>query len=236
MRLDKILAHSGYGSRREVKKFIRKGLCMVNGQTVYDDDFKVDPDSDEITIADQNVTYSSQVYFMLNKPEGVVSATFDNHFETVVDLLDEYRKQGIFPVGRLDRDTVGLLLITNDGKLAHKLLAPVNHVDKEYYVEFTGPFFERYYAEFEKGIVIDEDFTALPAKITNLKGSTCNITIHEGKFHQVKRMFEALQMEVTFLERVRFKNLLLDRSLELGEFRKLTDEELEDLRNEDSKN
>jgi len=236
LRLDKILAHSGYGSRKEVKKFIRKGYCMVNGVTVYNDDFKVDPVNDEIILADQTVNYSEKVYFMLNKPSGVVSATFDNNYETVIDILNDYKKQGIFPVGRLDIDTEGLLLITNDGVLAHSLLSPKKHVDKEYYVEFDGEFLDEYYLEFEKGIELEDDFTTLPAKVINLDKNKCNIIIHEGKFHQVKRMFKALGMEVTFLSRVRFKNLLIDKSLELGQFRKLTEEELEDLRNEDREN
>ena len=209
---------------------------MVNGVTVYNDDFKVDPVNDEIILADQTVNYSEKVYFMLNKPSGVVSATFDNNYETVIDILNDYKKQGIFPVGRLDIDTEGLLLITNDGVLAHSLLSPKKHVDKEYYVEFDGEFLDEYYLEFEKGIELEDDFTTLPAKVINLDKNKCNIIIHEGKFHQVKRMFKALGMEVTFLSRVRFKNLLIDKSLELGQFRKLTEEELEDLRNEDREN
>ena len=132
MRLDKMLAHSGYGTRKEVKEFIRKGLVMVNGEVIYDDDYKVDEVNDEITILDQEVNYEKMIYLMLNKPDGYISATYDYHDPIVLDLIDGYENRGLFPVGRLDKDTVGLLLITNDGKLAHKLLSPKSHVDKVY--------------------------------------------------------------------------------------------------------
>ena len=140
MRLDKMLAHSGYGTRKEVKEFIRKGLVMVNGEVIYDDDYKVDEVNDEITILDQEVNYEKMIYLMLNKPDGYISATYDNHDPIVLDLIDGYENRGLFPVGRLDKDTVGLLLITNDGKLAHKLLAPKSHVDKVYYLKYDGVF------------------------------------------------------------------------------------------------
>ncbi len=136
LRLDKMLAHCGYGSRKEVKKYIRSGEVMVNGETIMDDDFKVDMDQDEVVVFDQNITYHEYVYILLNKPQGVVSATFDVKYKTVLDLVSEYSSYRIFPVGRLDIDTTGLLLITNDGKLCHQLLSPKNHVDKKNISEF----------------------------------------------------------------------------------------------------
>ena len=138
MRLDKMLAHAGYGSRKEVKEYIRKGLVMVNGEVVVNDDFKVDEINDEVIIADNNVSYEKMIYLLLNKPDGYVSATFDNYDPTVLDLIDGYEKRNIFPVGRLDKDTVGLLLITNDGEMAHRLLSPKKHVEKKYYLKYTG--------------------------------------------------------------------------------------------------
>ena len=138
IRLDKILAHSGYGSRKEVKELIRKGFVMVNGEIITDDDFKVDEINDEITIADSTIKYEKNIYIMLNKPDGYISATYDNHDPIVLDLIEGYEKRNLFPVGRLDKDTVGLLLITNDGDLAHRMLSPKKHVDKTYYLKFEG--------------------------------------------------------------------------------------------------
>ncbi|MBQ3253579.1 MAG: rRNA pseudouridine synthase, partial [Acholeplasmatales bacterium] len=140
MRLDKLLSHSGYGSRKEVKNYIRKGYVLVNGIVVTDDDFKVDEVNDEVIIANEEIKYETDIYIMLNKPDGYVSATFDNHDPTVLDLISGYEKRNLFPVGRLDKDTVGLLLITNDGKLAHELLSPKKHVDKKYYLKYEGTF------------------------------------------------------------------------------------------------
>ena len=168
---------------------------------------------------------------MLNKPSDVISATYDPRYETVLDLMPEYSKMGIFPVGRLDIDTVGLLLLTNDGKLAHNLLSPAKHVDKTYFVRFTGEFKDEYYKRVEEGIEID-DYVSKPGKITNLVDDTCLITIHEGKFHEVKKMFNALNMEVVYLKRIKFKDLVLDDSLKEGEYRELTTDEIEGLKDE----
>ncbi|MBQ9731128.1 MAG: rRNA pseudouridine synthase [Bacilli bacterium] len=227
IRLDKLLSHKGYGSRKEVKQLIRKGYVFVNDEAVYDDDFKVDEEVDSVTIMDEEVTYSKYVYYMMNKPKNVVSATFDFHKDTVIDLMGYLAKQKIFPVGRLDIDTEGLLLITNDGKLAHNLLSPKKHVDKVYYVEFKGEYKQEYTHMFEEGIVIDDGYVCKPSSFELLSPSSGNITIHEGKFHQVKRMFLSLGMEVTYLKRIEFGNLKLDENLANGDFRELTEEEIE---------
>ena len=233
-RLDKILAHMNYGTRKEVKTLIRKGKVMVNGKTILDDDFKVDIDNDEVTIFNNSISYDKYVYLMLNKPADYVSATYDPRFSTVIDLVPEYSKMGIFPVGRLDIDTEGLLILTNDGILAHNLLAPKKHVDKKYYVEFSGEFRKEYISAFENGIDLN-DFISAPAKVELIDNNKAYCTIHEGKFHQVKRMFSALNMEVTYLKRVKFKNLELDPNLELVKYRKLSVEEIEDLKNEETR-
>ncbi len=228
IRLDKLLSHMNLGSRKEVKQFIRKGFVEVNGTQVFDDDMKVS-EMDEIIFLDNVIEYKDFVYFMLNKPEDVVSATYDNNLPTVIDILSDYKKMNIFPVGRLDIDTHGLLLITNDGKLAHKLLSPKNHVDKTYYVKFDGTFKDEYYQEFNNGIVLDDGYKTKGASI-KVSNNEAYLTIYEGKFHQVKRMFEALNMKVTYLQRIKFGPLTLDKSLEEGQFRKLTDEEIKELK------
>ena len=230
IRLDKLLSHKGYGSRKEVKQLIRKGYVFVNEEVIYDDDYRVNEDVDSVTIMDEEVTYSKFVYYMMHKPKNVVSATFDFHKETVIDLMGYLAKQKIFPVGRLDIDTEGLLLITNDGQLAHNLLSPKKHVDKVYYVEFSGVYKEEYTPLFEKGIVIDDGYVCKPASFKLLTPQSGEITLHEGKFHQVKRMFIALGMEVTYLKRIKFGPLELDEHLPCGEFRELTEEEINNLK------
>ena len=230
-RLDKILSHMNYGTRKEVKELVRKGFVEVNGTICKSSDMKIDPEKDIIVVDNQTIEYTKLVYIMLNKPDGVVSATYDPHKETVLDLMPEYSKMGVFPAGRLDIYTEGLLLMTNDGKLAHNLLSPVKHVDKKYYVEYDGEFKDNYFSRIEKGIKID-DYISKPGKAELIEPGKCYITIHEGKFHEVKKMFEALDMHVTYLKRVAFKNLVLDENLKPGEYRKLTDEELEGLLNE----
>ncbi len=231
-RLDKVLAHLNYGSRKEVKALIRKGYVRVNGEVVLSDDIKVDTENDEINIFDESVKYDKFVYLMLNKPEGYISATYDPRQKTVLDLMPEYSKMKIFPVGRLDIDTEGLLILTNDGHLSYNLLAPKKHVNKKYYVEFSGEFKEEYHKKFEEGLDLG-DFVTKSASVELINDNSCYINISEGKFHQVKRMFEALDMKVTYLKRVEFKNLKLDESLALGEYRELTVSEIEDLKNEE---
>ncbi|MEG1255814.1 pseudouridine synthase [Clostridium sp.] len=235
-RLDKILGNMGYGSRKEVKARCRKGEVTVNGESVKDSAAKIDPTTDIIDVNGERVNYREFIYLLLNKPAGVVSATFDNHDETVVDLLDpEYQIFEPFPVGRLDKDTVGFLLLTNDGTLNHKLISPKNHVNKVYYAEINKPVDESDVEKFKKGIVIDDGYKCMPGILEILSstddGSEVLVTIQEGKFHQVKRMFEALDKSVVYLKRVKFGPMDLDETLEEGEYRELTQEELDVLKN-----
>ena len=230
IRLDKMLAHMGYGTRKEVKELIRKGYVSINGEIIKSDDTKVNED-DEVIIFDEVVNYDEFVYLMLNKPDGYISATFDNNLPTVLDLIYGYESRNLFPVGRLDIDTYGLLILTNDGKLAHKLLSPKNHVDKKYYVKYDGKYNDKFIDIFNKGIPLD-DFTCKPAKFENLGNNEAYITISEGKFHQIKRMMEYVGCNVTYLERIEFGPLKLDSNLKRGEFRVLSKEEIDLLKME----
>ena len=231
MRLDKMLSHLGYGSRKEVKEFIRKGYVLVNGEVITNDDFKVDEINDEVVIANETINYESNIYLMLNKPDGYISATFDYYDPIVLDLIDGYEKMGLFPVGRLDKDTVGLLLITNDGKLAHKLLSPKSHVDKTYYLKYDGKLPTNCQELFSNGIVLDDGYKCMSASFFDLGNGCGNIVIKEGKYHQVKRMMQALGCEVTYLKRINFGPISLDNSLKEGEYRHLTEEEVKVLKN-----
>lgn len=230
MRLDKMLAHCGYGSRKQVKEFIRKGYVMVNGEIITDDDYKVNEEQDEVIIAEEEVAYENNIYLMLNKPDGYVSATYDSYDPTVLDLISGYDTRRLFPVGRLDKDTTGLLLITNDGQLAHRLLAPKNHVDKIYYLKYSGEFKESHHKQFENGITLEDGYKCMPAKFIPLGNQEGQILIREGKYHQVKRMMQAVNCEVTYLKRIQFGSLKLDEALKEGSFRPLTEQEIEDLR------
>ena len=230
MRLDKMLAHSGDGTRKEVKEFIRKGFVLVNGEVIKDDDFKVDEEKDEIVIADQSVSYEKLIYIMLNKPDGYISATYDNHDPIVLDLIEGYENRGLFPVGRLDKDTHGLLLITNDGKLAHKLLSPKNHVDKVYYARVEGTPDAADAAAFAAGLQLDDGLQCLPARLEPLGPGECLVTLREGKFHQVKRMLAARGKPVLYLKRLAMGPLQLEAELLPGQCRLLTDQELMALR------
>lgn len=238
-RLDKILANMGYGSRKDVKKFIKDGLVKVNGETIKDNEFKVSPYEDEIIIRGEEVNYREYIYLLMNKPQGLVSSTDDPLTPTVIDLLDEkHQIYKPFPVGRLDKDTEGLLLISNDGKLAHELLSPKKHVDKTYYAEIDGTVEDDHIGIFEKGIILDDGYKTLPAKLEIIESgifSKVHLTIQEGKFHQVKRMFQALDMNVTFLKRISMGPLTLDKSLEPGEYRELTEEEIRLLKERDNR-
>lgn len=222
----------GYGSRKEVKEYIRKGYVLVNGEVIVDDDFKVDEVNDEIVIANQTIEYEKDIYLMLNKPDGYISATYDPKDPIVLDLIDGYEKRGLFPVGRLDKDTVGLLLITNDGNLAHKLLSPKSHVDKTYYLKYSGTFPKNGNSQFGNGIVLDDGYKCMPAKFIDLGNQEANIIIKEGKYHQVKRMMEAVGCSVTYLKRISFGPLSLDNTLKEGEYRHLSEEEIALLKNE----
>ncbi len=234
MRLDKLLAHCGYGTRKEVKDIIKKGFVSVNGKIEKKDKTQVDPDKDEVIVDGEVLHYEEYVYYMLNKPDGYVSATEDNVHKTVIELIDDYYRDDIFPVGRLDIDTEGLLLITNDGQLSHSLLSPKKHCPKVYYAKIKGIVTKEDVEAFKNGIVIDDGYLCQSAILNILSSENGNseieVEIYEGKFHQVKRMFLAVGKEVTYLKRIRMKNLHLDPSLELGEYRRLTKEELDGLK------
>ncbi|WP_078382650.1 pseudouridine synthase [Sutcliffiella halmapala] len=231
MRLDKILANSGFGTRKEVKKLLKTGVVKVDGAVVKDAKVHVDPNEQQITVLDDLVEYREFIYLMMHKPPGLLSATEDSRQETVVDILQEEDKIfEPFPVGRLDKDTEGFLLLTNDGQLAHQLLSPKKHVPKTYYAKIDGEVTEEDIAAFREGVTLDDGYETLPAELTILQAgpqSEIEITIVEGKFHQVKRMFLAVGKSVTYLKRLSMGDLPLDPDLELGEYRELTEEELE---------
>ncbi|MDB5054905.1 MAG: pseudouridine synthase [Bacilli bacterium] len=238
-RLDKVLAHSGFGTRSEIKLLVKQGIVIVNGKMVKDSGLQVNPETDHIEVGDKKVNFQTHVYLMLNKPQGVISATEDSRERTVIDLLDaSYGHLALFPVGRLDKDTEGLLLLTNDGKLAHSLLSPNKHVAKTYYAEVAGKVDYNDQQTFSRGVELDDGYVTMPAQLiilkegdpSLLKESKIELTIMEGKFHQVKRMFEAVGKKVTYLKRISMGSLRLDEYLALGDYRTLTDEELQQLR------
>lgn len=232
IRLDKYLADMSVGTRTEVKKLIRQGKVAVDGQVIKNPDVKIDINTQSVTCNGMAVTYETYEYYMLNKPAGVISATSDKTEKTVLDLIDSKKRKDLFPVGRLDKDTEGLLLITNDGELAHKLLSPKKHVDKLYYARVEGVVSVEDIDAFAKGLDIGEGEHTKPAKLEILKSdviSEIELTIQEGKFHQVKRMFEAVGKKVIYLKRLEMGRLRLDEGLALGEYRPLTQKELEDL-------
>lgn len=235
IRLDKFLADMGKGTRSQLKEAVRKGRVKVNGEIVKKADIKVQIPEDEVCLDGTPVSYVTMEYYMLNKPQGVVSATEDRKYQTVVDLIGEKSRKDLFPVGRLDIDTEGLLLITNDGILAHNLLAPKKHVDKIYAAICEGHVPESAIRDFSEGILLPDGLKCLPAKLEILKYSETNgealtevqLTIREGKFHQVKRMMEAVGCPVRFLKRLTMGPLTLDKTLKPGEYRSLTENELE---------
>lgn len=235
IRLDKYLADMGCGTRQEVKKLIRSGQVSVNGAVVKKPETKVEQTVQEVCLNGEKVGYESFEYYMLNKPAGVISATEDRSCQTVVDLIQEKKRKDLFPVGRLDKDTEGLLLITNDGELAHRLLSPKKHVDKCYFARVSGKVTEDDVRSFENGVNIgrlEQPEITMPGMleiITSDEISQIHLTIQEGKFHQVKRMFRAVGKEVIYLKRLRMGTLVLDENLNIGEYRPLTKEELEKL-------
>lgn len=232
IRLDKYLADMGKGTRSEVKKAISKGLVRVNNEIVKKPETKLDTDSDNVLFDGALVGYAQYEYYMLNKPAGVISATEDKREKTVIDLIIEKKRKDLFPVGRLDRDTEGLLLISNDGELAHRLLSPSKHVDKVYYAKIDGKVTIEDVEAFQQGVDIGEEKLTRPAKLRILKSGTqseIELTICEGKFHQVKRMFQAVGKEVVYLKRLQMGTLILDESLKPGEYRELTEQEIADL-------
>ena len=243
MRLDKYLAEMGKGTRSQLKQDVKRGLVTVNGQVEKSADRKVDPDVDRVTYAGEDVSYVAYEYYLLHKPAGCISATEDRSQQTVLDLIADRSRDDLFPVGRLDKDTEGLLLITNDGDLAHRLLHPKKHVDKTYFARVRGKATPDMVQAFVDGLDIGDEKPTLPAKLEIVSTgrvavieteegekvptevSEVKITIREGRFHQVKRMMEAVGSEVLYLKRLTMGPLTLDEDLALGEYRPLTEEE-----------
>lgn len=234
MRIDKFLSNSGYGSRKEVKQLLKRGSVKQNDTVIKDAKAHVKPEQDRITVAGEVVNYEPFVYFMLHKPAGVVSATEDSRDKTVIDLLNvKDRIANPFPVGRLDKDTEGLLLLTNDGQLAHQLLSPKKDVGKTYYAVIDGYVTDEDINAFQQGVRLDDGYLTKPAKLTILtsdKRSEIELIITEGKFHQVKRMFEAVNKRVIYLKRVSMGTLTLDNNLAKGAYRRLDEEEIKYLK------
>lgn len=231
-RLDKMIASTGKWSRREAKELARRGLVTVNGSAVRSVEEKFDPETAEISVNGETLCYRRYTWIMLNKPSGYLSATEDGRGKTVLDLLPAELRR-LFPVGRLDKDTEGLLLLTNEGGLAHALLSPKRHVDKVYYVRTAGRLTEEDRRAFAAGMSLGDGLQCLPAGLEILAAgeeSEARVTLREGKFHQVKRMLAARGKPVTYLERIRMGNLSLDRELSRGTFRFLTEEEIAGLR------
>ncbi len=231
-RLDKILADSGLGTRSSVRDLIKSGTVKVNGISEKDPGKKVDTDMDEIIVRGELIDFRDKVYYMLNKPAGVITATEDKKQTTVIDLIKDKKRRDLFPVGRLDKDTVGLLLITNDGDLAHRLLAPGKHVKKTYLVRVDGIITDEIKSGIEKGVDIGDEKLTAPAELREIKlledadgVSEAEITITEGRYHEIKRMFEAFGLNVIYLKRLSMGGLKLDPDLQEGQWKILSEEE-----------
>lgn len=254
MRLDKFLSEMGIASRKETKEYAKKGRIKVNNAIVKVSDYKIDAEKDIVTFDGRTIAYEQFEYYMLNKPAGVVSATVDNNDRTVIDLIDSERKKDLFPVGRLDKDTVGLLIITNDGELAHSLLSPVKHIDKKYFARVEGIITEEHIKRFKEGLKLKDGTLTKPAQLEIIKSgnvksdnaksdnpksenekssniSEVEITICEGKYHQIKRMIACVGGKVIYLKRLSMGRLELDENLREGEYRRLTEDEIKCLRN-----
>lgn len=232
LRLDKYLADLGVGTRTQVKQMIRKSQVSVNGETVKIPEQKVNVSQDQVAVQGKILNYIKNKYFLLHKPSGYVSATEDSREKTVLSLLSEELRKGLFPVGRLDKDTEGLLLLTNDGNLSHRLLSPKKHVDKTYYARVEGKVSQEDQEAFAQGVDIGDEKLTLPAQLeilTSAEESEILLTIQEGRFHQVKRMFEARGEKVVYLKRISMGPLHLPENLARGEFRELTEQELDSL-------
>ncbi|MCF3944954.1 pseudouridine synthase [Oceanobacillus alkalisoli] len=230
MRLDKMLSNMGIGTRKEVKAMLKKKLVTVNDEIVNNGSKHVEPETDVVIVSGEKIVYEKYIYLMLYKPAGILSATRDHHTSTVVDLVDPYFQHfQPFPVGRLDKDTEGLLLLTNDGDLAHRLLSPKKNVEKTYFATIQGRVTEEDIQKFKTGVDIGENKLTKPAELVILRSgaiSEIELTITEGKFHQVKRMFEAVGKKVTYLKRLRMGEISLDSVLQKGDYRRLNEEEL----------
>ncbi|WP_211245396.1 pseudouridine synthase [Sulfurihydrogenibium subterraneum] len=238
IRLDRFLANQGFGSRSEVQKLIKKRFVKVNDKEVKDPSIHIDPLKDKITVEDEDVEYQENFYFMLNKPSGYITATYDENYPTVIELLtDEPIKDRLFPIGRLDLDTEGLLILTTDGQLAHRLAHPKWNIEKEYYAIVEGDVSKIDFSPFEKeGIYLKKDkYKTKPFKVKVLSSSKEEskilITVSEGKYHIVKKIMQSLGHPVKYLKRIRMGNLKLDKNLEIGNYRPLTEEEIKNLKN-----
>ena len=228
MRLDKYLKECGYGSRSEVKKIIKDKNILINDVIVTNSDYNVNLSTDIVKFKDEVIKYQKYYYFLLNKPSGYLSATSDNSQPTILDFFSDYSHLDLFPVGRLDKDTTGAIIITNDGELAHRLISPKYHVDKVYIATLDKNVDPSIKEEFESGIILDNEMT-LPSKFEVISPNTCRVTLHQGKYHQVKRMFEHFNYKVISLHREKFAFLSLD-NLQEGKFRLLNDEEINTLK------
>ncbi|MDU5632314.1 MAG: pseudouridine synthase [Staphylococcus epidermidis] len=230
MRLDKFLANMGVGTRSEVKQLLKKGSVKVNQNIVKLPKLHVNPNSDEIMVNDEVVSYIDKVYIMLNKPKGYISATEDELHPTIIDLIPEYAHLNIFPVGRLDKDTEGLLLVTNDGQFNHEVMNPNKHVSKTYEVYSKHPITQFDIDKFKSGIELS-DGKLKPAILKKVDNYVSHVTIYEGKYHQVKRMFHSIENEVLELKRIKIAQLELDHNLDLGSYRLLTQIDFDNLKN-----
>lgn len=228
MRLDKYLKECGYGSRSEVKKIIKNKNILINDVIVTNSDYNVNLSTDIVKFKDEVIKYQKYYYFLLNKPSGYLSATSDNSQPTILDFFSDYSHLDLFPVGRLDKDTTGAIIITNDGELAHRLISPKYHVDKVYIATLDKNVDPSIKEEFESGIILDNEMT-LPSKFEVISPNTCRVTLHQGKYHQVKRMFEYFNYKVVSLHREKFAFFSLD-NLPEGKFRLLNDEEINTLK------
>lgn len=226
IRLDKFISSQTAYSRSEIKTLIKKKSVLLNGETAKSADTRLDPESDRVSVEGREILYRQHVYYMLNKPQGVVSATEDRTERTVLDLLpDALKRPGLFPAGRLDKDTKGLLILTDDGDFAHRMLSPKKHVWKYYRATLDREPEKSITEAFSEGVTLSDGTACAPADILSVDADTVTLRLREGKFHQVKRMFASLGYTVTALERYRIGSLELDRSLSLGEMRPLTDKE-----------
>ncbi|GGB02785.1 rRNA pseudouridine synthase [Macrococcus hajekii] len=226
MRLDKFLANHGIGTRTEVKQLIKKGAVTVNDDIVKKPEYKVNEASDVIKCNGTTIEYEKELYIILNKPQGVISATEDNLHTTVVDLMPEFSHFNIHPVGRLDKDTEGLLILTTDGQFSHRVLSPSKHVNKTYRAKLDGEVDVEAVNLFKMGITLEDGYRCMPAQLNILSPDNIEVTIQEGKFHQVKRMFQAIGLNVIYLKRMRMGNLDLPADLDTGQYRKMTIEEI----------
>lgn len=226
MRLDKYLRECGFGSRKEIRQLVRGGIVSRNGSVVFDESMQIDALHDHICVNEERISYQKNIYLMLHKPAGYISANDDRRHATVFDLVAEYQHRDLFCVGRLDIDTEGLLVLCDDGPLAHRLLSPKHHVPKQYEVVLEKPITDQELKLIEQGVVLADGETCLPAKTWRYTDNKVKLEIYEGKFHQVKRMFHQVGNEVVYLKRVAMGSLELDPTLAKGAYRQLTEEEL----------